>query len=344
MDPIIFRLPIVKSEVKISSKNVEWGDKPSPKLIKYGFIDLANKLDMVSLTSIPYYRIGLEVDPERDDKKSITSIAKDKLEAKGSISSFFLTCWEILHLFNLIHPKIDVLASNVKVLEQVADAHEKLTKAKNKMNVSDKLKGKYDLVVQHLSPVDIDENSAVKILLKELPGILSAQKKGSTMVLQLFDTQTQIMAEIIFFLISHYDESYLIKPSVSSILSSEKYIVLIGLKDQVEPDLPKIPSNSYCHRLIKEEVPSGLTTIIQCFNSEIVPLKIETYYKIKTYLDGKVYEGATYQEMKELQDKNSEEWCNEFSKISQIPKILESSLKKTDANCNHFMEWSNMFN
>jgi len=112
------------------------------------------------------------------------------------------------------------------------------------------------------------------------------------------------------------------------------------MKDQtqISVDFPKTPPDSFVHHIIKEEVPSGLTTIIQCFNSEIIPLRIETYFKIKTYLDGKVYEGATYQEMKESQDKNSNEWCDKFSKINQdqMEKILESSIKKTDSNCNHF--------
>ena len=316
-------------------------------LMKYGFNSDSYKLDLMTLEADAHFKIGLKVDPSRKDKESIKSNVEDKLKIKG-VDHTFLNYWEIINLFNLFNSTSNVYSSDTDTLKEIVSSHSNLTKSKKKIDVETKLssKGKIDLIIQTYSTTDLDENALIHSLLAYLPELIEAQHKGSSMVVQLFNVQTSITAQIIFYLSSLYTESYLIKPSVSSDLSNEKYLVLINLKKDTKLNFgKKISDKEYVQNLLSEPIPADFNLMIQCFNSMLIPHRLNTYSKIKTYLDGKVYEGATYQEMKTLQDANTMSWVKQFISSDQksLDAYLDSLLKVTDVKCNHYAEWNSLF-
>ena len=66
-----------------------------------------------------------------------------------------------------------------------------------------------------------------------------------------------------------------------------------------------------------------------------MPQKYEIYYRIKQYLETKVYEGATYQEMISHQNDNTTKWLETFTNLPDLKLILTKILETTTNKCNY---------
>src|SRR5579871_6593194 len=98
MQPIIYKLPTTENKITLKPK-LEFDSHPSPKLIKYGFNQLADKINIIELTKNDHYRTGLRIDFSRSDKNSITTIGKETFGIK--IDQDFCIFWEIMNLFGM---------------------------------------------------------------------------------------------------------------------------------------------------------------------------------------------------------------------------------------------------
>ena len=110
MQPLIYALPNSDSSILLDRIQFYLDSNPSPRLIKYGFNTINNKIDLIALTSVSYYKTGLNFDFERTDAKSIFTMGN----ALFNISTFnriFAEIWEILALFDLLNPRL-VYTSN----------------------------------------------------------------------------------------------------------------------------------------------------------------------------------------------------------------------------------------
>lgn len=330
MEPIIYKLPKPDKPIAPDAKNIYFDAYPSPKLIKYGFNSMSEQLDLVELTKVPYYKAGLHFDFSRKGKDTIADSGNKSFAIKD-FDQTFAEFWEIITMFDLFKKDTSVLTSHEDTVRDIIKAYTTLNKSKNKLDLV-KGKAKADLVFHKLSDTDIDENAAIQLITMDLPKLLSSQSPGSNMVLQIFSTQTQIMAEIIYYLASNYEEAYLVKPSIISEIFDEKYLVLINLIADPKFNLPKHRSNDFLSSLGLEP-PTDFETSIQCMNAELLPAKFKKYYEIKAYLDTKVYEGATYQEMLADQDDDTDKWIATFTDLSKPPAILDARLKKSDTKC-----------
>jgi hypothetical protein len=164
------------------------------------------------------------------------------------------------------------------------------------------------------------------------------------MVLQLFSLQTKPTIDMIYNITSHYESVYLFRPNITPNLSNSCYLICTNLLKTVI--FPKISEKGYVISLFDSSIKilPGFTTCIQCYNSEIIPQKIITYNKIKAYLDTKVYEGVTYQEMIAAQDENLAKWTDKYVKhCKDAPKYLSEGLNLTDNKCNYLEKLNSLF-
>lgn len=326
MEPIIYMLPKSNKIIESNELNFIFSNHPNPKLMKYGFNYICESLDMIKITSNPYYRVGLKFDLERKDNNSISTKVATFFQTK-KFNIIFAEYWEILNLFHLLFSEQNIYTTDHDTITEIVRIYQQLTKRKDKITIlGEKNKKNATLIVYRFSEIDIDENAAVQFIINALPDLLSIQSKGGNMVLQFFGMQTYISTEIIYYLSSIYNESYIIKPAITSDLSENKYLTFLGLKESIKLIIPKHPVNSYLLTLGLHDIPNEIEIIIQCVNADFIINKHKRYCTIMNYLNKNVYEGATYQEMIKKQDENTNKWLELFSNIS--PENMINLLNK----------------
>ncbi|AQN68340.1 divergent methyltransferase [Saudi moumouvirus] len=331
MNPVIFMFP-TSDQININESKLVYDSQPSPKLIKYGFNNINEELDILSLTSNPYYRVGLNFDFERNDENSIVSIASKFFNYDG-FNKKYAELWEIINNFKLLDNSNNIATSHPEIVTNISINYNKLRDKNYKHQIFGlDTNKKCNLVIDRFSDVDVEENAVVQYIINHLGNLLNKQLVGSNMVIQMFSTQTQTTAELIYYLSALYNQAYIMRPIISSDFSDEKYLVLLGLKE-----IPKLPDflssdNTYIISF-GLNVPGNIMSIIQCLNSYIMPQKYIRYNKIKQYLDTKVYEGATYQDMINSQNKDTQNWMNTYTDLSNINNMLDKNIKFTSKNC-----------
>lgn len=338
MEPTIYIFPKIDQIIKPIETDFYFDKYPSPRLIKYGFNNFNDQIDLMYLTSIPQYKAGLEIDFEQIDKIDKNYLAKFPKKIDITFAEF----WEILNLFNILSTDKIIYTTHTDTIKEISNTYQKMTGQNIKHTIITDKKTKATLVINKLSNIEIDENAAAQLIINILSELLEMQNTGAIMILQIFGTQTKITTDLIYFLSSLYDSAYVVKPSVSSNLLDIKYLVLIGLKEITKISFPQYSKEMFLTSM-KHEIPNIFSTVIQCINSNFIPKKYKLYFKIKSYLDTKVYEGATYQELINLQNENLNKWFRLFSDPNKISEILDDSIKKTSEHCSSFSKLEELF-
>src|ERR1700733_14876259 len=316
MEPLIYSFSNSSKPVNLDEKKIRFDNFPSPELIKYGFNDTIYNLDMNAIYENEYYKVGLEFDFDRKDSESIAKQGEKKF-GKSIINKNFCAIWEIFNLFGLLK---EIKIEDISTSKQA------------------------DIMFKNISSINLDENAYIQLILDELPKIVSSQKIGSNMILQIFNCMTNPFIELIYYLTSFYTESYIIKPITSSMLSDEKYLVLLGSISDIKLDKIKKNKNKYLATL-GLSIPNNISSIIQCMNADLMYKKSILYWKIKKYLDNHIYEGPTYQDFINDQNKNSTIWLDIFdSTVSdKFTVLLDNILQESTKKCNHQMEFNSIF-
>lgn len=343
MEPIIYALPKINDKIELNKSNFYFDENPSPKLIKYGFNNITDSLDLASIIAVPQHRAGLKFDFERRDANSITTRASTELGLK-KFNQNFAEIWEILSLFGLLDKSQTIATNHPDILQNITKLYEQITSTKTNSTVADLKSKTASLVVYKYSDIDIDENAAIDIIISHLPNLLPMQNPGASMVIQLFSLQTQTSAEIIYYLSSLYDAAYLVKPTISSDLSDSKYLVLIGLKEKSSIDIPSHAENIYLASMGIDSLQNDFVTKIQCMNAKVIPAKYSKYIQIKNFLDTKVYEGSAYQEMMEIQNNNTNKWIRMFTDKNSARAITDAAIQLTDKHCANYNKLVTLLN
>lgn len=326
MDPIIYQFPVNEDDKKLKIK-VDHNHRPSPKLIKYGFTNINCSLDMVELTSNSCYQAGLKFNFDDKSDNSVTKAASTYFNM--IVDETFMEFWEIITLFGLLEKKQTIYCHNYdNVMDELNKFYQTISKEKSKLVKNQKEDA--TLVINKYSLVNIDENAALELIVQDLKNLMGRQKKGANFVLQLFDIQTQPTVELIYYLSSLYHTSYIIKPSITSDLSDCKYLVLIGLKEETKIDLTSKNVNIASFGL---SIPNEITTLVQCFNSIVMPLKYQRYHLIKSYLETCVKFGGSYNELIAQQKSNAQKWIETFSDMEKVRKMIEELTEKYNKIC-----------
>lgn len=320
MEPIIYPLP----KISIDNYQYVFDINPCPKLIKFGFNNINYKFDLVELTANQHYKNGLNFNFESSDSFGIVSKAKTIFNME--INETFAEFWELILLFQLFKNNQNIMTSHEKEIKNIISSYSKLLNTSNKYSI---VKSNASLIIYKFSNVDVDENNYIKLLMKNI-SIFDSIDKGGNMILQIFNIQTGVMAEIVALISNYFRESYIVKPQISPDLSDSKYLVLLDC--QKKPIIEESKSNEYIISL-GINIPEDFVNIIQCLNSTVIPLKYVKYQEIKKYLDSKIYNGATYQEFIDRQNKYAEKWIQNFSNLGNIPDLFKEQVDKYNKNC-----------
>jgi len=327
MEPIIYPLP----KISIDNYQYVFDIHPCPKLIKFGFNNINYKFDLVELTANQHYKNGLNFNFDSNDSFGIVTKAKNIFNME--IDEIFAEFWELILLFQLFKNNQNIITSHEREMKNIISLYSKLLNTSNKYSI---VKASASLIIYKFSIVDVDENSYVKLLMKHR-NIFDLIDKGGNMIIQIFNIQTAVMAEIVGLLSSYFRESYIVKPQISSDLSDSKYIVLLDC--QKKPNIEEPKSNEYIISL-GINLTEDFVNIIQCLNSTIIPLKYIKYQEIKKYLDSKIYTGATYQEFIDKQNKYAEKWIQNYSNLGNIPDLFKEQVDKYNKSC---VKYSDIF-
>lgn len=338
MEPIIYVLP-VSNQIKLDKGKFHYENNPSPKLLKYGFNNMTEQLDLESITIVPQYQAALGFGFEKKNENMMISSNMSEFFKISDVDVTFVEFWEILILFGFLTRDQNIYTSHPKTIEDVTKTFQSTSGSKYNYQINGKNTTSLVVFKYGDSNVEVDENAGIQLLSNNLEKLLTIQDKGASMILQLFGLQTQISAEIVYYLSSLYNEAYLIKPLVISELSNSRYIVLKDLKELIT-SIPKFNSSSdtYLTSIGLKPIPIGIDNIIQCMNSFIMPIRQNKYYQIKKYMNTKVYEGGTYHEMIHVQNQNINNWTKFFSNFDNMNKIFDQSLKKSMSKCTDYQQ------
>ena len=335
MEPFVYDLSKSPNEnIDTSNLKLVFSSNPIPKLVKFGFNNLASCLNIINLTSSPYYRVGLNFDFERTDDKSITSVGRKYFNTQ-SFDQTFAELWEVLVTFNLFDTNKTVYCPDIEpTMNSIINV------TRNKLNIVKQ--GKADLVIYRYSDIDIDENVANEFIIRKLSDLFNKQKKGSNMIIQLFDMQTSVTAQLLTYLSREYESLYIIKPLVVSQLSNTKYVVLTNLLSDNRDtsafsNVKKFNENTWLESLFINSSET-IDKFIQCINYEYYTIKFVAYSKIKSYLDLQVYEGATRDEFISKQDINTTNWIQTYSNPSTSSDFLDKAIKRANDSCNRSID------
>ena len=181
MEPIIYILPKIDQKNKPVESDFHFDKYPSPKLMKYGFNNIDDQIDLIHLTSVPQYKAGLEIDFDRIDgvdKKYLTKFPKN-------IDTTFAEFWEILNLFSLLTTEKTIYTSHADTTKEILNTFQNITGKSIKHSIISGKKTKATLIINKISDIEIDENAATELIINILSELLEIQNTGSNMILQI---------------------------------------------------------------------------------------------------------------------------------------------------------------
>lgn len=344
MELLVYEFPQTHTSITKSNIQIEFETSPVPKLMKYGFNNMIDYPELNSITNDDHYKAGLNFDFERKDSESINSKGSSMFGNK-IFNQTLCEFWEIMILFELFGCK-SIQTSHPDDMINVVSVYNSKIDSTKKITVKPYNKSTSDLFFHKFSDTDIDETILTNMLMEDLDKLCQNQTTGSNCVIQLFGCQSQIMIELIYYMISNYEEAYIYKPLIVPDLFDCKYLVMLNLKKKFEKFDTKKSNDHYFSKLFNDtiKIPTELSNVIQCMNSQILPKKFLSYGIIKKYLDTKVFEGATYRELIDKQNNNTDKWINMFfTNVSKAQDILKKSMEITEKSCNFSKQIDDFF-
>lgn len=316
MEPRIYILPKITDNNEKTNVIVSFDNYPSPGLLKLGYNDIDEGIDLFGITSNSDYKIFNNIDI---NKKTIgefgffPSITTEKAELL-----------EIINIFNLIQSDQDIYTSEYDDLEDILKTKKKDNKIIKKIDS----KTEVSLVIHKISSISIDENGVCLILVEILDSLIKSQKIGANMVLQLFDMKTLITVEILNYINSMYEECFVVNCCSSDIFENSRYLVCLGLKKKILLGDITIPNNMYISSIGFNDISNEFMEIIKFINIENILIKTNIFQKMEKYGDIKNENQDEYNNIIINQTNNIKKWINLFSKENS-KELLDECLKKS---------------
>lgn len=220
-------------------------------------------------------------------------------------------------------------------------------------SLDDKMSEKIELITSNLDyswiNTNVREQECYKLLLAEIFIAMKIQKKGGVFICKIFETFTKVSLKIISILTQLYENVYVIKPLISRLENSEKFIVCTNFKyDDKNSEYKKIFSKmEHLMDLIKNK-----NRIVDIFseyviNKNFVDSMIQSnrvlannqfkiINEIISFIKGDIYSGDVYHTKRDEQIEGTMYWLNlYFIDSLNDAKELYKSIIMSQLNINN---------
>lgn len=131
--------------------------------------------------------------------------------------------------------KINLLNKKNIIIENGIDNTGNILKIENLIYCYEQYKNKFEIItgdggIDFSQDFDEQENNSLELILGQVCFGVLMQKYGGNFVLKIFDVHSSFMIDILYFLSSLYNKTYIIKPNTSRYGNSERYIVCKNFK------------------------------------------------------------------------------------------------------------------
>ncbi len=290
----------------------------SEPLIKYGFNPMIDKLEISKLEE-KIQGIDQRFDFSKKEQKEILKKTFGLKDMNIDEYKYFCVFWEIYALFLInnktltsgfgeLTPPLSLRGLTIETnQEQALEPLENAIKKTTKNKVSVRFSGDPNVIFM----TDIGIN--------EIQNIISKMNNGCSLIIQIFKIQTQIIIELFYFLSTLFAEKFIIKPTVISDMSDEKYIVLLNYSGG-KIKIPKL--DQYTKSLSINPSPE-FEKVIKKVNSELDPRKIIVYNKVKKFIDQGFYQGDAYNELLQKQEFLLVQWLDIVTNTEKIKDLVD---------------------
>tara|TARA_B100000795_G_scaffold264804_1_gene245769 strand:+ start:1999 stop:3195 length:1197 start_codon:yes stop_codon:yes gene_type:complete len=228
------------------------------------------------------------------------------------------------------------------ILEKGVDNTGNLYNDENFKHCCTKYKNKFEIItadggIDFSDDFNNQEIMASRLLITQVFYALSMQKREGTFVLKIFDIFNKLSIDIVYLLSYYYESVFIVKPNTSRYANSEKYIVCISLKRDIDLTVKKkfyrtlkllnnIRFDKYnIASILNLEQNLYFLNIIQEINHILGQRQIENIlYTIKLIENRDQYKDKI-EKMKSVNIQRCIKWCNENSiEINKIKDIVST--------------------
>lgn len=254
-------------------------------------------------------------------------------------SNIFFIFMEILHTFRLLEPyfndsiktlhfgKEKNILSTIECLQIMRDDYidsHLIFMEEEKHNLIPDKKNHFDLLYFEIP----NKKEYVKSLLMILCNILLFQSMNGSTIIKIDTIYHKPVLDILFILTTIYDKVYIIKPNISNILKSERYIVCkqmdtlpnIQLIENIQTFLSELRDGDIIHSILNNELPSYLLNKVEESNIIIGHQQLYVMDQLISIIKNKNIEDKL-EALKKYHIQKSIQWCEKY----KIPynKFLE---------------------
>jgi len=183
---------------------------------------------------------------------------------------------------------------------------------------------KLDLIICEFHPTDyMDTNKYIRNIILTLLIISKYQMNRGMSIIKIDNILYKPIIDVIFILASMYDKMYLVKPSISNITTTERYLICRGFNEKLNSktlaNIIAHLSTNIMHRnniysLIDNELPYYLLNKINESNLVIGQQQLEAYDQIIT-----IYKNKNREERIENLKKSHIQKCIQWCEKNQLP-------------------------
>jgi len=163
------------------------------------------------------------------------------------------------------------------------------------------------------------EITIVRLLWCEIVAGILSLKKGGSMVIKLFDIYKQVTKDILYVLCHYFNKVYICKPHSSRPLNSEKYVVCIDFKNNINDNdvesmkniIENMNSVNY-KRLLKNEIDNDFNDCIKAINTAFAFRQVRYMNKVFNIINKNVM----YKEITLLHKERiiyATSWCMKYN-------------------------------
>jgi 23S rRNA U2552 (ribose-2'-O)-methylase RlmE/FtsJ len=210
--------------------------------------------------------------------------------------------------------------------------------------ITKKSKDTYDIVMcdnmMKILDYNNEEQDFFTGLLKQVIYGIKNQKKGGSMILQIYDMFTYPTVKLITLLQVFYDDVYIIKPFTSNVMSLNKYIVGVGFKQnglllQLEKILVDSGGEDINDIFVNLSIPERHKKIFLFVNPLLTSSNIGSINNYYGFIKKNNYFGDQYKNFKDDQIKWNNYWISifyeDYKKVSsKLQKVVKEKILATD--------------